>query len=145
MLSFYICHDAEHLTSKYQNFLKTWDYLPLEEVKESLGKGHYSLYFAEQEKVLVGVLFVMRSDDFMDVMYLYIDPSFRRKGHAHQLLNECERVEKLNPHMRRFLLEVRADNIAAQKLYESFGMKQISRRNKYYKDGCDALIYEKVI
>ena len=38
-------------------------------------------------------------------------------------------------------LEVRADNPAAQHLYESLGFEQIDRRKKYYQpDGVDALI-----
>jgi ribosomal-protein-alanine N-acetyltransferase len=38
------------------------------------------------------------------------------------------------------LLEVRADNPRAQRLYQWFGFEQIHRRPRYYRDGADALI-----
>jgi ribosomal-protein-alanine N-acetyltransferase len=38
------------------------------------------------------------------------------------------------------LLEVRADNTAAQRLYASRGFERISTRRRYYPDGTDALV-----
>ena len=38
------------------------------------------------------------------------------------------------------LLEVRADNPRAQRLYRWFGFEQIHLRPRYYRDGADALI-----
>ena len=38
------------------------------------------------------------------------------------------------------LLEVRADNPRAQRLYRWFGFEQIHIRPRYYRDGADALI-----
>jgi ribosomal-protein-alanine N-acetyltransferase len=38
------------------------------------------------------------------------------------------------------LLEVRADNPRAQRLYRWFGFEQIHVRPRYYRDGADALI-----
>ena len=43
---------------------------------------------------------------------------------------------------RRIVLEVRADNDAAQALYRRFGFAQIARRSRYYPDGSDALIWQ---
>ena len=43
---------------------------------------------------------------------------------------------------RRIVLEVRADNHAAQALYRRFGFEQIARRARYYPDGSDALIWQ---
>jgi ribosomal-protein-alanine N-acetyltransferase len=42
-------------------------------------------------------------------------------------------------------LEVRQDNKRAIHIYESFGFKLIHIRKNYYKDSCDALVYEKVL
>lgn len=38
------------------------------------------------------------------------------------------------------LLEVRADNASAQRLYESRGFERISTRRRYYPDGADAWV-----
>jgi ribosomal protein S18 acetylase RimI-like enzyme len=43
----------------------------------------------------------------------------------------------------RILLEVRADNHAARRLYEFLGFRQIGHRRAYYRNGADALTYEK--
>jgi len=42
----------------------------------------------------------------------------------------------------RILLEVRADNPRAQRLYERNGYRQIHVRRRYYDDGTDAIIME---
>lgn len=41
------------------------------------------------------------------------------------------------------ILEVRSDNLRAIHVYDAFGYKRISIRKNYYKDSCDALVYEK--
>jgi ribosomal-protein-alanine N-acetyltransferase len=42
---------------------------------------------------------------------------------------------------RIFHLEVRAGNLAAQKMYANFGYEVVGRRTRYYKDnGEDALL-----
>ncbi|NKX53665.1 ribosomal protein S18-alanine N-acetyltransferase [Arthrobacter mobilis] len=43
---------------------------------------------------------------------------------------------------RDVLLEVRADNPRAQRLYRWFGFEQIHVRPRYYRDGADALIMQ---
>ncbi|MFD1214503.1 ribosomal protein S18-alanine N-acetyltransferase [Arthrobacter sp. GCM10027362] len=46
---------------------------------------------------------------------------------------------------RDVLLEVRADNPRAQRLYRWFGFEQIHIRPRYYRDGADALIMQLVL
>jgi ribosomal-protein-alanine N-acetyltransferase len=46
---------------------------------------------------------------------------------------------------RDVLLEVRADNPRAQRLYRWFGFEQIHVRPRYYRDGADALIMQLVL
>jgi ribosomal protein S18 acetylase RimI-like enzyme len=75
-------------------------------------------------------------------MFLYTDAAYRRQGIALCLLQECEQQLR-DKGVEKIFLEVRSDNMAAQKLYESFDMKVLNRRVKYYEDGCDALIYVK--
>jgi ribosomal protein S18 acetylase RimI-like enzyme len=42
-------------------------------------------------------------------------------------------------------LEVRADNLAAQRLYERAGFHRTGLKRDYYADLCDAVSYERVI
>ena len=45
--------------------------------------------------------------------------------------------------MPSLVLEVRASNTAAQRLYERFGFRRLGRLRQYYKgDGEDALVME---
>lgn len=46
---------------------------------------------------------------------------------------------------RDVLLEVRADNPRAQRLYRWFGFEQIHVRPRYYRDGADAVIMQLVL
>jgi ribosomal-protein-alanine N-acetyltransferase len=46
---------------------------------------------------------------------------------------------------RDVLLEVRADNPRAQRLYRRFGFEQIHVRPRYYRDGADAVIMQLVL
>jgi len=46
---------------------------------------------------------------------------------------------------RDVLLEVRADNPRAQRLYRWFGFEQIHIRPRYYRDGADAVIMQLVL
>lgn len=45
----------------------------------------------------------------------------------------------------RLRLEVRADNAAAQRLYERADYRRFGRHRGYYEDGQDALRYEKIV
>ena len=69
-------------------------------------------------------------------------PSARGEGIATQLLAACERVA-LRRRCDRVRLEVRQDNLAAQRLYERHGYRRIAAALAYYEDGADAWRYEK--
>jgi len=43
------------------------------------------------------------------------------------------------------LLEVAADNIAAQRLYAGLGFAEVGRRRRYYADGRDALVLRRTL
>ena len=45
--------------------------------------------------------------------------------------------------MNRILLEVRDDNLAAQKLYARHGFRSMGRRRGYYGPGLDAVVMER--
>ena len=69
------------------------------------------------------------SPDESEILNLAVEPEFRRQGIARRLV---QRV--LETHPGSVYLEVRQSNLAARKLYESWGFEQISLREKYYSD-----------
>ncbi len=67
-------------------------------------------------------------------------PEYRRRGIARALLHECE--QRLDA--PRIRLCVRTENRAAIRLYESEGYQRVDVWARYYNDGGDALVMEKV-
>ena len=78
-----------------------------------------------------------------DMMNLAVAPEARRQGTGRALvLALVEALKEKESHS--LMLEVRASNIPAQKLYASLGFSQVGRRPKYYVNPReDALILRK--
>ena len=66
-------------------------------------------------------------------------PSRRRAGLGRALVREAL-AHAQTEGATRALLEVRAGNVAALRLYETLGFQQAGRRRAYYPDGEDALV-----
>ena len=80
------------------------------------------------------------SFDQAEVMHIAVDPKFRAQGVGTLLFGELVAAVK-NRGAKSITLEVRPSNVAAIKLYESFGLRSVGRRKGYYLDnGEDALI-----
>ncbi len=67
-------------------------------------------------------------------------PEYRGQGIGHALIEECENRMPL----RRIRLSVRESNTSAIELYEKIGYQRISEWEKYYNDGSNALVMEKI-
>ena len=65
-----------------------------------------------------------------EVLYIEVEPAFRRQGIAEMLLREA--IERAPG---EWFLEVRDSNLAAQKLYEKLGFVNVGRRENYYPGG----------
>ncbi|GAB3577819.1 ribosomal protein S18-alanine N-acetyltransferase [Calidifontibacter terrae] len=78
--------------------------------------------------------------DVADVMTIAVVPRGRGSGLARELVTWM-RDEAASAGAEALLLEVRADNVAARKLYDRNGFEQISLRRRYYQpEGVDAII-----
>ena len=78
--------------------------------------------------------------DQLEINMLAVDPSKRRLGLGEKVLSSLlNRSRKLGAH--KVTLEVKSQNFAAKKLYKKLGFKIIGNREKYYKDGSNALIF----
>jgi len=92
------------------------------------------------ERAVVAVLVLWHILDEAHIATIATHPGYRRHGLAEMMLRlalaDAARSDVVFVH-----LEVRAGNIAAQKLYEKFGFEVVGRRKGYYKDnGEDALL-----
>ncbi len=82
---------------------------------------------------LVGMLVLWFFLDEAHIATLAVHPDFRRRGIARRLLQTALSAA-YKEGARRFLLEVRAGNLAALNMYKEFGFKIVGRRNHYYHD-----------
>ncbi len=70
-----------------------------------------------------------------------VDPRYQRRGIGRALLRACEERVRLP----RVKLTVRMSNQAAISLYEKEGYHSVDIWKKYYNDGEDGLVMEKVL
>jgi ribosomal-protein-alanine N-acetyltransferase len=98
-------------------------------------------------KRVIGYICLRTFVDVTDIMNLAVTREFRRKGVGSLLLLDSLRENsRAHPGIRRYLLEVRASNIAAINLYKKFGFFVVDRRRGYYsRPDEDAVVMEKVI
>lgn len=81
--------------------------------------------------------------DEVEITNVAIHPDFQRQGWAYYLLQQ---VLAPLPGADQVFLEVRASNVAAQKLYQRCGFQELSTRSAYYQNPReDALIMRKII
>ena len=80
---------------------------------------------------IVGYLCYWVVFEELRLMDLAVMPTARRHGVARRLVDHALRTARASGSIRA-MLEVRASNQAAQKLYEQFGFRCTSRRASYY-------------
>jgi ribosomal-protein-alanine N-acetyltransferase len=104
----------------------------------------YVVAVDEQGEIL-GYAGLDRAGESGDVMTIAVARAAQGRGLGRHLLTELVRRAELSG-IRSLLLEVRADNAAARKLYERGGFEVISVRRRYYQPGdVDALVMRKLI
>ena len=107
----------------------------------SAGSDHELVLVEDSEGVLAYV-FHSRVLDELTVLNILVKPSQRRRGIAKELMTAL--LESATERgVARCLLEVRASNLAAQRLYQSLGFISDGRRKNYYPKGSgreDALL-----
>lgn len=86
-----------------------------------------------------GYLMTLTVPPEMEVLNIAVSQKFRRQGIAREMMAWVLEEGKRRGCTDVFL-EVRVSNVAAIKLYESFGFSAIRTRKKYYRDKEDALV-----
>ena len=95
-------------------------------------------------KKIIGIYVVHKIIDVAQINYFSIKQKFRRKGYGSYLMSYLiKQCEKLN--IKKLLLEVSETNSGAEFFYSKFNFLTVGRRRKYYKDGTDAILKEKIL
>lgn len=87
---------------------------------------------------IVGFVDYWITFDSATICQICVNPVFRKRGLASQLLNEVIKDCKANK-VRNITLEVREHNASAIRLYDKFGFKNVLIKEKYYTNGDNAI------
>ena len=95
-----------------------------------------------QTKKLLGFCSLWIVIDELHITSIAIHPKYQRKG-----LGKClfSKLIKLSESLRtnQIYLDVKDTNEPAKAFYKSMGFKTVAHRSNFYRDGSDALIYNK--
>ncbi|MDF1478375.1 ribosomal protein S18-alanine N-acetyltransferase [Leifsonia sp. H3M29-4] len=106
------------------------------------GNGYYLVAFPPADPTRVQAYAGLRSPrgaEQADIQTIAVVPEARRAGLGRVLMLQLI-AQARERGAREIFLEVRADNPAAQSLYESLGFEPIAVRPRYYLGGIDAVV-----
>ncbi|MCK9490776.1 MAG: ribosomal protein S18-alanine N-acetyltransferase [Sulfurimonas sp.] len=99
------------------------------------------LLLAKVDDVLAGYILILIKRKDAKLYSIGVKESFRGRGISKVLLQKASKhLEILE--FKKFILEVRVDNIVAISLYEKNGFKIVKSLKAFYKDDCDAYVME---
>lgn len=103
----------------------------------------YRYFCLFYQKELIGYASISTVFDTMELQSIVISKTFQRRHLGTYLLDYLLALAK-KQQITSLFLEVRASNIAAQNLYESFSFNKIGIRKAYYKNPLeDAYLYKR--
>lgn len=108
--------------------------------EEELARAHAVVWLASAaDGAALGFLLGWEIVDELEILDLFVLPAERRGGIGKALLGRALEHARASA-KRTALLEVRTGNLAARRLYQSFGFAEVGERKAYYADGEDALL-----
>ena len=94
--------------------------------------------------LIVGICVFHIVLDEAQINFFVVNPKYRKKGFGSLLMmfliKQCKKLS-----VNKLFLEVSHTNVIAEKFYSRFEFSTVGLRKKYYKDGSDALIKEKIL
>lgn len=121
------------LTAEFDDF---WN----SNILETELKNPFSKYIvAKIDAEIVGFAGVIDTVDQLEITNIVVKKSFRKQGIGNKLLEVLINMAKKS-YKNEIILEVNNKNLAAIKLYEKNGFKNIGIRKKYYNNEDDANI-----
>lgn len=140
-------NDLENLYQLEQQLFPddSWDISALQDL---FARDYNHFFVVKELEKIIGYCIVQVMFDTAEVLRIGVGQGYQGKGFAKSLLNNVV-IFLINLSVEKLLLEVRADNILAIHLYQSFGFLQIHCRKNYYRlqNGLtiDALILQKTL
>jgi len=111
--------------------------------KEQLTLDSRAKYFViYNDNTCLGYAYISGDELENELYRIAIYKKYQRQGYGKLLLLKA--LSSLRNGTKIFL-EVKSDNVAAKTLYEKCGFETYNIRYKYYSDGEDAILMEKVI
>ncbi len=101
-------------------------------INEMLKDGYSKVIVYEKQEKIVGFISATVFYDTCDILSLVVDPEYRRKMIASNLLTYL--ISDCGEGLKLVTLEVAAHNTPAINLYEKFGFEIVHKREKYYKN-----------
>lgn len=99
---------------------------------------------AEEDGKVLGYGFLIAPGEDADLANIAVGTEYRRRGIAQGILQSLEK-RAASTGVRRIFLEVRVSNAPAMSLYLKEGYVGRYVRPRYYGDGEDALVMEKLL
>jgi len=91
---------------------------------------------------VIGVCVFQKVIDEAQINFLTVKKKFQRQGFGTYLLSQViKKCEMLD--IKKMLLEVSENNLAAENFYNNFNFFTVGIRKNYYQDGSNALLKEK--
>lgn len=101
-------------------------------INEMLNDGISKVFVYEKDDIIVGFLTATYLYETCDILSLVVDPNYRGKKIASNLLDYL--ISDSDENLKLITLEVATKNIPAINLYEKFGFEKIYTRKNYYKN-----------
>ena len=93
---------------------------------------------------MIGICVCQVVVDEAQINYFSIDENHRREGHGSLLMSFM--IKKCNSlNIKKLFLEVSETNKSAIKFYDSFDFVTVGLRRNYYRNGCNAVLKEKIL
>ena len=128
------------MTIERGQFSNPWS---IEHFKAELANSFSQFYVAEDQEnsSLAGFLVFWRLGNELELHKIAVEKTCLRRGYGSCLLDFFISTAR-SWHCQQALLEVRASNAAAIRLYEKFAFQRVGRRRDYYSQPAeDALVF----
>ena len=130
-----ICHELD------SNTLSLWSKKQWSNELKKEGTRVFGLILTN---IVIGICVFQVVLDEAHINFFVVNKKFRKKGFGSYLMVYLiQKCKKLN--IKKLLLEVSHENVTAENFYNRFDFYTVGIRKKYYKDGSDALIKEKIL
>ena len=126
--------DLENIKLNYSMFPNIWEY---DVLQDDYNDSKYIVI--KQNEEIYGFAGFRTIFEEMEIMNIVTKVDKRNQGFASNMLSYILTYAQ-NHEMEKINLEVNENNLPAIKLYKTYGFQVVGKRNKYYKDGGNAIL-----